>query len=198
MVLKISVQRQRKDTEGTRLSLGWLSWLSGLAALIFHAGTKPIIKLSWWASDVRAIGFRQWKDDSLLAPDPLRSQSRQIACVSRAGFSEFQFYYLLHENLDQMATKDLLIFKMGERLGHPYSDLFTVHIVGIWNVPQFHGPQLVSQIDLAVNLTQPRVNWEENFIGRTAQIRVACGMWRTGGPSTLWMAQSPCWWFLAI
>lgn len=95
--------------------------------------------------------------------------------ISHAGFSEFQFYYLLYETLDQMVTKDFLIFKMGERLGHPYSDLFTVHIVGIWNVPQFHGPQLVSQIDLAANLTQPRVNWEGNFIGRTAQIRVACG-----------------------
>lgn len=91
MVLKISVQRQRKDTEGTRLSLGWLSWLSGRAALMFHAGAKPIIKSSSWASDVRAIGFRQWEDDSLWAPDPLRSQSRQITWISHAGFSEFQF-----------------------------------------------------------------------------------------------------------
>lgn len=37
---------------------------------MFYAGAKPIIKSSSWASDVRAIGFRQWEDDGLRAPDP--------------------------------------------------------------------------------------------------------------------------------
>lgn len=71
-------------------------------------------------SDVTAEGFRQWEDDGLLVSDTTEQiDSMDILCWF-LRVSILLSARLLYENLDQMATKDLSVFKMGVRLGNPY------------------------------------------------------------------------------